>query len=260
MNRLYSESDALFAMDAATGKLKWLYKAEHSIRHNSIAIGGGKVFFIDRPLAAFDQLRNPHREGVQAEGKLMALDSETGKTVYTVDRGIYGTLLALSREHDILLMTYQYTRFRLPSEIGGRMTAFRASDGSRLWDAALTKDPSLMYSSLSRPLINGRTIYLEPQAYDLLTGKLLDFTMQRSYGCGIVAGSKNMLVFRSATFGYIDLSQPEKEVRNFGGIRPGCWINTLPVGGIVLMPDYTFRCDCSYLTKATVALQPLEFK
>lgn len=109
-------------------------------------------------------------------------------------------------------------------------------------------------------MVNGRTIYLEPQAYDLLSGELLDFTLQRSYGCGIVAGSKNMLVFRSATFGYIDLTGPEKELRNIGGIRPGCWINTLPVGGIVLMPDYTYRCDCSYLTKATVAFQPLEIK
>jgi len=66
-----------------------------------------------------------------------------------------------------------------------------------------------------------------------------------------------MMVFRSATVGYLNLSSPEEGTLNFGGIRPGCWINTLPVGGLVLMPDATARCDCSYLIKATIALQPL---
>lgn len=66
-----------------------------------------------------------------------------------------------------------------------------------------------------------------------------------------------MLVFRSATLGYFDLSDPEKGVRNFGGIRPGCWVNALPVAGLLLMPDATDRCNCSYLIKATIALKPL---
>ena len=44
---------------------------------------------------------------------------------------------------------------------------------------------------------------------------------------------------------------------NFGGIRPGCWINVIPAGGLVLMPDSTTGCKCSYLNTATIALQPV---
>ncbi|MCH8830423.1 MAG: PQQ-binding-like beta-propeller repeat protein, partial [Planctomycetes bacterium] len=55
MKHLFTESDFLFAMDAKTGTLLWRYDAEHSIRHNAIAIGDGRVFLIDRPLAKNDR-------------------------------------------------------------------------------------------------------------------------------------------------------------------------------------------------------------
>ena len=46
-----------------------------------------------------------------------------------------------------------------------------------------------------------------------------------------------------------------KSVENYGGLRPGCWINAIPAGGIVLVPDATAGCQCSYLNRAWVALQ-----
>ena len=265
MNKLFSESRLFFAMDASTGALKWKFAPEHSIRHNAIAIGQGKVFLIDRPLAVSDAIRrNPHRlrEGsakVSVEhppGKLLVLDSSTGEILWQSEDDIYGTLLALSEEEDVLIMTYQFTRFRQKSEVGGRMSGFRASDGKLLWDIETGADADRNYNYSSRPLINGRVIYLEPGAYDLLTGKRLDFSFDRSYACGILTGCRNMLVFRSATVGYLELTAGSG-TENYGGIRPGCWINALPVGGVVIMPDATARCNCSYLNKATIALQPL---
>jgi hypothetical protein len=50
----------------------------------------------------------------------------------------------------------------------------------------------------------------------------------------------------------------DKPMANYGGIRPGCWIAALPVGGIVLAPDLANLCACSYLNKASIALQPME--
>jgi hypothetical protein len=156
-------------------------------------------------------------------------------------------MLVASEAHDVLLMAYQDTRFKLPSEVGGRMAAFRSADGKRLWDV------KAKYGS--RPILNGRTIYAQPGAWDLLTGKRDEtFTFARSYGCGTLAGSRNLLVYRSATFGYRDLTG-SRGTENFGGIRPGCWINAIPAGGLVLMPDATSRCVCSYLTSASIALQ-----
>ena len=42
----------------------------------------------------------------------------------------------------------------------------------------------------------------------------------------------------------------------YGGVRLGCWINAVPAGGMVLVPDATTGCKCSYLNQAWFALQP----
>jgi len=253
MAGMFTESRVLFAMDAGTGKVRWRYVAEKSIRHNAIAVSGGRAYLIDRAKAAETQrgrLKTPQPPGV-----LVALDLASGSVVWKNEKDIYGTMLAVSEPNDVLLMCYQSTRFQLNSEVGGRMTALRASTGKRLWD--------IKAGYASRPLINGRTIYAQPGAWDLLTGRRKmtgsrpdrPWTFTRSYGCGIISASPNLLLFRSATLGYRDLLG-DRPTANFGGIRPGCWINAIPAGGLVLMPDATTGCTCSYLNSATIALQP----
>ena len=60
---------------------------------------------------------------------------------------------------------------------------------------------------------------------------------------------------RPATLGYFDLSASSQGTQNFGGIRPGCWINAIPAGGILLVPDAASGCVCSYLNQAWFALE-----
>ena len=255
MGTQFTESSLFFAMDRTSGQVKWTFTPKHSIRHNTIAIGLGKVFLIDRPLAMSDRLAKEaeERRGKPAlkqrhpPGTLVSLDVATGNVAWKSAQNIVGTLLALSEQHDVLLVTYQDTRFKISSEVGGKMSAYRATDGRLLWDIEAEYG--------SRPILNDRTIYAQPGAWDLLTGEEKDFEFSRSYGCGTLAGSTNMLVYRSATLGYTDLSV-NRGNENYGGIRPGCWINTLPAGGLVLMPDATDRCTCSYLIKSSIALQP----
>jgi hypothetical protein len=108
----------------------------------------------------------------------------------------------------------------------------------------------------SRPTLNGATVYTQGGAWDLRTGQPVPFDFKRSYGCGVLASARNLLVYRSATLGYYDLNGA-KTTENYGGIRPGCWINAIPAGGMVLLPDATAGCECSYLNKAWIALGPL---
>jgi len=269
----FTESVLFFAMDARSGALKWTFEPKHSIRHNGIAVGRGCVYLIDRPRAAADEAfdlaagRKEAKQRAAASGKseqeelrqlrehptgrLLALDAETGKVLWTNDEEIFGTMLAFSTECNVLLMSYQpvHQASRL-SEWGDRMAGLRPSDGSRLWD--------IPTAYVSRPILNGRTIYAQSGAWDLLSGKQLPFTFTRSYGCGIPVGSKHLLVFRSATLGYRDLTGGTGSTENYGGIRPGCWINAIPAGGLVLMADAASWCTCSYLNQATCALQPAE--
>ncbi len=269
----FTESVLFFAMDARRGTLKWTFEPKCSVRHNAIAIGRGCVYLIDRPHASGDEtfdLEGGRKEAKQRAaasgksereelhqlrehptGRLLALDAETGKILWTNDDEIFGTMLAFSTEYKVLLMSYQpvHQASRL-SEWGHRMAGIRPTDGSRLWDVRTAYE--------SRPILNGRTVYAQSGAWDLLGGKQLPFTFTRSYGCGIPVGSKHLLVFRSATLGYRDLTSVTGSTENYGGIRPGCWINAIPAGGLVLMADAASWCTCSYLNQATCALQPSE--
>jgi len=191
------------------------------------------------------------------EGKLGALDAVTGEAIYKRSNNIYGTLLAFSQDHDVLIMKYYeahaFLSLGVPPDVAGRMTAFRGSTGDVLWEI----ESGIDSSGRSRPVINGGTVFVEPSAYDVRTGAKLDFNLRRSHGCGILACSERMMLFRSATLAYIDLGESGREMVNYGGIRPGCWVNAIPAGGLVFMPDATDRCTCSYLNKATIALMPM---
>ena len=181
------------------------------------------------------------------EGELIALDLATGKVIWKNSKEIYGTVAAISENHHSVMMSYQPTRFRLASEVGGKISVFDLSTGKHKWTRTARYD--------SRPVINRDTIYAQGGAWDIQSrgGSTLS-TSKRSYGCGILAGSRNMMVFRSATLGYFDLTKNE-ETEDYGGIRPGCWINALPAGGLVLAPDGSAGCSCSYLNQSWIALQ-----
>jgi outer membrane protein assembly factor BamB len=288
----FTESTRLFALDADSGRLVWSFAPEHSIRHNAITMGGGRVYLIDRPPAIEDDIRyvappstpenrrgtapgdrpdfrgagrengtvpfppqgdrhifrpETDRKMSQSPGRLIALDQKTGRRVWQTGDDVFGTLLAYSAEEEAVWMGYQAAhQASRPSELGNRMALFDAADGRRRW--------AIEAEHVDRPILGGRTIYAPPGAWDLATGRKLPFEFERSYGCGTVIGSGNMLLFRSATLGYIDLAT-STETQNYGGIRPGCWIPGVPAGGVFVMPDAASWCTCSYLNQGTVALK-----
>ena len=258
LTKLRTESVLFFAMDATTGELKWQYKPKYSLRNNAIAIGKNGVYLIDRPLVTVDRITNPRRDGKHRPllqpgehpgGTLISLNAATGAVQWQQADDIFGTQLAVSNEHNIVLMYYQAVRhkfFKLPSEIGGRLAAFDANTGKRRWDQKGEYQ--------SRPLINDYRIYAQGGAWDLLTGEPFPFKLDRSYGCGQISAGANVMFFRSGTLGYLDLTR-NAGTENVGGIRPGCWINAIPAGGLVLVPDGSSKCKCSYQMSAWFALQ-----
>ena len=259
LTKLRTESVRFFALDAKTGELKWQFDPEHSIRGNAIAVSGKRVFLVDRPLVESDNVTQPKRDGKHLQklpaeevppGVLIALDSKSGSELWRNDEDIFATQLAVSEAHATLLMNYEALRhnfFALPSETGGRLAGIDIETGKRRWDHAATYE--------TRPLINDYTIFAQGGAWNLVTGEEVPFDFERSYGCGQISASTHLMLFRSATLGYKDLSR-SVGTENFGGIRPGCWINAIPANGLVLVPDGSFKCQCSYQMRAWFALQP----
>jgi outer membrane protein assembly factor BamB len=194
------------------------------------------------------------KPGDQPGGTLMALDARTGAALWKTDDDVFGTQLAVSSKQGAVVMFYQAVKhkfFKLPSEVGGRLAAFNTADGRRLWDhEAIYK---------TRPIFNDETIYAEGGAWKIKTGEEVTWHFERSYGCGQIAASRHLMLFRSATLGYLDLSR-DAGTENWGGIRPSCWFNAIPAGGMVLVPDGSAKCACSYQMQAWLALQPAEVR
>src|SRR5256714_4167499 len=91
---------------------------------------------------------------------------------------------------------------------------------------------------------------------DPLTGKPVEWTWSRNYGCNTPAASEHLLTFRSGAAGYFDLAN-DGGTGNLGGFKSGCTNNLIVAGGLLNAPDYTRTCICSYQNQASLALVPM---
>ncbi|HIE51018.1 MAG TPA: methyltransferase domain-containing protein [Armatimonadetes bacterium] len=280
-------SDLLFAVDVNTGQHRWVHRGK-TIAHNTIAIGGGRVFFTEKGITS-EQRQEALRERTEklkglkglealeakkqlarAEVRLaVALDAHSGKVIWQrpldlTDCG--GSTLATIYQDDILLFcgAFQNGHFWREFHAGElaprRITALSARDGELLWSRAL--------GYRTRPLVNGNTIYADPWAFDLrsgeqimrvhpVTGEKVPWEFGRGHHCGPASGSRYCLFFRSLTSAYYDLLR-DSGVLHFGGHRPGCYINMIAANGLLLEPEASSGCQCLFSLYSTVVFKPRE--
>ncbi len=253
INDTFSSSRSLTVMDRHTGKVLWSAAARSGFRHNAVCIGDGRLYAIDRLSGPQIDRMKKRGETPRTAPRLVAFDLKTGRELWSSEGDIFGTWLGYSEEHDILLEAGRRARDTLNDEPRG-MRAWKGADGRALWSEA----------HVGVPIINGRTIYTEGKAYDLLTGKVkkrqhpltglsADWIWSRNYGCNTPMASRNLLVFRSGAAGYFDLIA-DGGTGNFGGFRSGCSNNLVVAGGVLVAPDYTRTCTCSYQNQTSLAL------
>ena len=228
------------------GKTRWAYSADGTIGNNAISMDQGLVYLIEQTSPERVARAKRLGERVPASWRLVALDVSTGEVAWKTEAGIAGRTELWSAQ-GVLVATS-----------GGGMSGYEASTGRLLYNGNV---------SMARfPVIVGDTIYGEPAAYDLQTGKPVfrkdpftsaesPWSFARSYGCGSVSAGPNLLLFRSGTLGMYDLAG-DSGIHNFGGIRAGCHVNAVVAGGLVLMPPGDASCTCSYCFQTTIALVP----
>ena len=239
------EGQAIFAL-GTDGNPLWTHAANGSVGVNCISMGAKRVYAIDRTDPKAIAAAKRRGDTVPAAWSLVALDAGTGKVAWTATQGIEGRS-ELWLADGILVASSR-----------GGLSAYESATGKFLY-AREAKGRKF-------PVISRGMIYVEPRAYDLRTGQPKErenpFTgersqwyFQRSYGCGAIAGSPNLLMFRSGTLGLYDLAG-DGGVFNFGGVRAGCYVNAIAASGLVLSPPGDAGCTCSYSFRTTVALAP----
>jgi len=248
-------SRRLIAMDRMSGEVRWSITARHGFVHNSIIAGDGKVFCLDRVHPYIE--KRMKRRGLFSPGRyrLLALDLKSGKIRWQKRSNVFGTWLSYSDEHRAVLQASRPSRDMLPEESVPRMAVHRADNGSLLWDRE--------FAYGGPPILHGKSIITHGARHNLLTGdrvttsnpitgRMVDWTFARQYGCNYTVASENLLTFRSAAAGYFDLTGGG--TGNFGGFKSGCTSNLVAADGVLNVPDYTRTCSCSYQNQTSLAL------
>jgi hypothetical protein len=89
---------------------------------------------------------------------------------------------------------------------------------------------------------------------DPITGQQVPWEFLRpGHTCAITSASASALFYRSSSTAIYDLER-DAGVAIFGGIRPGCWINMIPASGLVLVPEASVGCTCSFPLRCSFAL------
>ena len=292
------ESDCLFAVDVTTGKQKWIYDGGRIAHNTIAIDDGQVLLVNTRVTpeqrkAKIEQLRAaaaqlPESERAEAEKnlaeadvrRLVSLDLSTGavqweklvdltdcggqtKSPIPQNKGIPAAMV-----HDGVLVLFgmyldgHYWEQFFAGQFGSRrITAVSAKDGKQLWSQRI--------AFRVRPVIVGDTLHAEPWAFDLHTGqprtRVHPVTGQTErwqfarpgHHCGCPAAAPNCLFFRSYNLGYYDL-KGDYGTMHFGAQRPGCWINFIPAGGLLLMPEASAGCMCAFPNMCSIVFKPTD--
>ena len=106
-------------------------------------------------------------------------------------------------------------------------------------------------------MIVGSVVYLRPVAFDLDSGEKLPFTLdQAGGGCGGLSASASYLFGRGGNpqMYPIDAGGGNKPLTTV--TRSGCWINIIPAGRMVPVPQGSSGCSCPYAVQTSIGFAP----
>lgn len=278
-------SQHVFAKDIETGKDKWVYSGK-SMVDAGFAIGDGKVYLLDKTEDISSQQREAaiaeriqqtgeskapivDRKGVTEERDvrlLVALNMNNGEKIWStgVDvtywnlhgkkyGGIGGPICVMYQDKSIVICGMAFHG-------NHHLKEHKDGDFKRRGITALSSDTGKMRwvgfkNYLTRPVVAAGKIYAEPYIYDLKTGKE-DGAISRGYGgCGGFAASNSMLFFSAKGIAFAKLEDQAKYA-SFQGQKAGCWVNSVPAGGLLITPEGSSGCSCPNPFQATFVLHP----
>jgi outer membrane protein assembly factor BamB len=256
-------SEYVFGMDRETGEVAWTYQSG-LIVNTTITIGGGRMYFVETssPAAlANDTGRVPLLTMFDGgEQYLVALDMHDGHLIYKreIDTSELQQVCYLAHAKDLLLLSGSQER---NDRVLYHYYAFDADTGEQRWtanhDANLPSDGG--HGEYNRhPTIIEETVYAWPYAYQLKTGERVeDWRFDRlGHGCGGISASVHSLFWRGKNPWTYDLTPGGGPQRLTNITRPGCWINMIPAGGLLLVPEASSGCTCPFSIQASMAFRP----
>ena len=265
----------LFGMQS-DGSRRWSYLSKGVIPNSSIALSrdAAHLLFIEGTGKACrnhatDRVAVPE---IVKEARLVCLDPATG-------RQRWSTVLEWPDAKNILYTQVAGNHVVLassesrPQGAHYHIAVYRLSDGHRVWvkQHAHVTDGLGHGEQVHHPLAlkqpSGRVcIVAEPYLYDLETGERVvpegapeDWVLKRpGHSCGTLSGAGQCVFFRATNPTVLNLAaQPEDQFQKLSPSRPGCWINMLPAGGRLLIPEGSASCVCAFPLQTSMGFVPV---
>lgn len=256
-------SDCLFAKDKRNDALLWTYR-DGVVLNTTIVIAAGRIYFLEThsPQALADETGRMSVKTLFAGGEqyLVALEPDSGRTAFKkkIDVSHFEEPVYLNFGQGVLLLSGSRL---VDKSIRYYYDAYDAQTGDELWhaehDSGLAIDGG--HGEYNRhPTIVGGIAYAWPYAYDLRTGKRVDDWKfdRRGHGCGGVSASAQCLFWRGLNPWMYDLGSQGGPTRLNSVTRPGCWINMIPAGGLLLIPEASSGCTCGFSMQTSLAYIP----
>ncbi|UCG33691.1 MAG: PQQ-binding-like beta-propeller repeat protein, partial [Phycisphaerales bacterium] len=230
-------SRKLMVLNRHNGNVLWAREASDAFRHTAIAVGGGRIFCIDRLPQTF--AGDAQRRGKAPDGKprLIACDVRSGKEIWSLSEDVVGTWMSYSEEHDILIQGPDWGKDQL--------SAHRGKDGGLLWRKQIGAYTPVAFIHYDQLIVH-RSIR------SLRTGESI-VAFDRSYGCNLPSVCENLILFRSNSAGYYDLAR-YGGTGNFSGFRSACANSLVAAGGVLSAPNMSHGCVCNFPIQTSLAL------
>jgi outer membrane protein assembly factor BamB len=261
-------SDTLFARERHTGQELWTYSPQEGVIINpTIAVGGSRIYCVEstNPRSRHYANGRVKLDVLLGQGaKLVALDVRTGKPLWqraasfaALQHIIY---LSYAKE-TLVVMGTKNLQVENKGRVRYDLHAFDAATGNPLWQNTQTPVPDHILQGghgeqVQHPAIVGEKIYNTGFACQLRTGEpIAGWKWQKSGHCGVLSTSAECAFSRYSQPRMFDLKTGQYAVLS-EATRSGCWINILPAGGLILIPEFSAGCICGYPLQASLALTP----
>jgi len=264
-------SDAVFCMDRNEGSHRWIYRSNKGLIVNStLTIGNGAMFFIESQnpatLSKTDG-KATAKELLGSGAALVAVNANSGKELWrkaidlsAVQHNVY---LSYAQGKLVTVGSRNEGTDKKTAKVLYDIQVFDAKTGLSIWEKTQdqgTKIGGDHGEQDHRPVVVGNRLYCEPFAYDLATGKpLKDWAWINKHrrGCGNISASASSFFFRQSNPTMFDL-KTNTYSKVTAITRPGCWINIIPAGGLLLIPEASSGCTCNYAMQTSLAFLPVQ--
>lgn len=269
-------SERLFA-NTIEGRRAWTHNPRRGtspavIINPTICHDGQLIHFIESasPAAiATDHGRPKLADVFAGPCSLVAIDLATGLEARRtpIDLTAYQHVIHMSVANGVVLVTgSKYAPKDPANPAAGQalyydLRAHDARSGRELWrrdhPGARQVIGGIHGEQTDRPVIvESSRIHLDVMAYDLKTGDVL-WKQQHTPvgGCGTMSAAVNLGFRRLGSPHMVDLKTGKATPITLS-TRPGCWINIIPAGGLVMIPEASSGCSCNHAIQTSLVMRP----